>query len=92
MGLVFEEDGEFWMPFQDFLSNFDRVDIVHLGPESLLSDLPKGNFTGNIISAEAYNEFQEFYTILYPFKKYILRKFLETCCKFSEFAVIFGNL
>ncbi|THD23657.1 Calpain-2 catalytic subunit [Fasciola hepatica] len=34
IGLVFENDGEFWMSFSDFIRYFSRLEFCHLGPES----------------------------------------------------------
>ncbi|CAH1790763.1 unnamed protein product [Owenia fusiformis] len=36
MGLVFRDDGEFWMDFRDFQANMDTLDICNLTPDSPL--------------------------------------------------------
>ncbi|XP_077993583.1 calpain-1 catalytic subunit-like [Glandiceps talaboti] len=33
IGLVFENDGEFWMSYDDFVQAFERLEIVNLSPE-----------------------------------------------------------
>lgn len=42
LGLSFDSDGEFWMSFNDFVSNYDRLEICHLGPDSLNADSLSG--------------------------------------------------
>uniref|UniRef100_A0A1I8IV41 Calpain catalytic domain-containing protein n=1 Tax=Macrostomum lignano TaxID=282301 RepID=A0A1I8IV41_9PLAT len=36
------DDGEFWMSFDDFAQNFHKVEICHLGPDSLGQDSTRG--------------------------------------------------
>ncbi|CAH8827446.1 unnamed protein product [Trichobilharzia szidati] len=36
--LDFREDGEFWMSYEDFVSSFSRIEVCHLGLESLEHD------------------------------------------------------
>ena len=37
LGLTYEDDGEFYMNFRDFLRYFGELEICHLGPESVES-------------------------------------------------------
>ena len=37
MGLTFDHDGEFWMAFNDWATNFGRLEICYLGRDSLAS-------------------------------------------------------
>lgn len=50
LGLTFSDDGEFWMSFQDFSKNFQKVEICNLGPDSVIeeaSDKKTWEMTGN---------------------------------------------
>ncbi|PAA90525.1 hypothetical protein BOX15_Mlig026089g1 [Macrostomum lignano] len=42
IGLSNADDGEFWMSFEDFAQNFHKVEICHLGPDSLGQDSTTG--------------------------------------------------
>ncbi|KAL3874803.1 hypothetical protein ACJMK2_037772 [Sinanodonta woodiana] len=35
IGLTFDDDGEFWMSFDDWRKNFQKIEICNLGPDSI---------------------------------------------------------
>ena len=35
-GLTFDVDGEWWMDFDDFLTNYNELEMCHLCPEEML--------------------------------------------------------
>ncbi|XP_063445319.1 calpain-B-like isoform X2 [Mytilus trossulus] len=39
LGIVITDDGEFWIPFIDVLRNFDEIQLCHLQPDSLTSEI-----------------------------------------------------
>ncbi|XP_065200380.1 calpain-A isoform X2 [Planococcus citri] len=39
LGLTFEQDGEFWMAFQDFVKRFDRLEVCLINPDTLPDEL-----------------------------------------------------
>jgi len=45
IGLTFDNDGEFWMTFKDFVANFQDIDISHLIPD-ILDERLEGSFEG----------------------------------------------
>lgn len=38
MGLTFEDDGEFWMSYKDFLKQFDELTICNIPPDSFTKE------------------------------------------------------
>ncbi|PAA89492.1 hypothetical protein BOX15_Mlig013791g1 [Macrostomum lignano] len=39
LGMDQRDDGEFWMSYKDFSSHFNKIEICHLGPESMSSSV-----------------------------------------------------
>lgn len=42
IGLTFDNDGEFWMSFQDWMNHYDRVELCNLSPDSLSEEQETG--------------------------------------------------
>ncbi|XP_064623466.1 calpain-A-like [Lineus longissimus] len=42
IGISYDDDGEFWMCYQDFIKYFQKVELCALGPDSAKNDDPKG--------------------------------------------------
>ncbi|XP_004536305.1 calpain-B [Ceratitis capitata] len=73
LGLTFDADGEFWMPFQEFLNNFDRVEICNLSPDSLTEEqedsgkrkwemkMFEGEWTANVTAGGCRNFLETFW-------------------------------
>lgn len=44
MGLVFDADGEFWIEYEDWRSNFTRVELCNLSPDDLNENIQRAWF------------------------------------------------
>ncbi|XP_070577667.1 calpain-3-like isoform X2 [Ptychodera flava] len=42
LGLVSQDDGEFWMQWEDFVKEYERVEIVNLTPDDITNAMSKG--------------------------------------------------
>jgi len=49
LGITFDDDGEFWMSYKDFVKFFDQVEICNLSPDSLDMD---NNFKWEVATFE----------------------------------------
>jgi calpain len=72
IGLNFDNDGEFWMSYRDFVKHFDHIEICNLSPNSLTDDIKRNGtkkWTLNVyegewiagISAGGCNDRDKFY-------------------------------
>jgi len=62
LGLTYDDDGEFWMSFTDFMSNFSKLDICYLSPSSfndsstrMMSRIEKGKWRAGITAGGCRN-------------------------------------
>jgi len=70
IGLTFSDDGEFWMAFNDFKSNFQKLEICNLGPDSenpsskkrWESSLQNGTWTRRVNAGGCRNYLDTFWT------------------------------
>ena len=51
VGLAFDDDGEFYMSFMDFLKYFGELEICHLSPDSI----DTGTEASNKVKFEVFN-------------------------------------
>jgi len=81
MGIVFDNDGEWWMSYKDFVQYYDQLEICHLSPDCLdhcEGDAPKwqvNNFHGSWINGQSAGG---------------CRNFLDTFCENPQFLVELG--
>ncbi|KAL3876235.1 hypothetical protein ACJMK2_034105 [Sinanodonta woodiana] len=47
LNLVIEEDGEFWISFEDFVANFNEIQLCHLQPDALHQELANNKLKQN---------------------------------------------
>ena len=42
LGIMFDNDGEWWMSYKDFVENFDQVEMCNLSKESMVDCVHEG--------------------------------------------------
>ncbi|KAK3608208.1 hypothetical protein CHS0354_039225 [Potamilus streckersoni] len=47
LNLVIEEEGEFWIEFEDFVANFNEIQLCHLQPDALHQELANNKLKQN---------------------------------------------
>ncbi|KAI2805674.1 Calpain-1 catalytic subunit [Blomia tropicalis] len=70
LGITFDSDGEFWMSFADFKSNFTNIEITNLTPDSLDDDQKRrwevnyfeGQWIPGVSAGGCRNNINTFYT------------------------------
>ena len=62
LGINFDQDGEFWMSYKDFMRYFDQLEICNLTPDALEDDFgsrPKWE----VATFEGKTKFQHYTTV-----------------------------
>ena len=58
LGITFEDDGEWWMSYKDFVDQFDQVEMCNLSPETMVDIAHEGmkwcvnQWTGEWVAGE----------------------------------------
>lgn len=52
LGLTFNDDGEFWMSFEDFVGNFERMEICHWNIGNMMDSNQKTKWNSLSIHSE----------------------------------------
>ncbi|CAH1779514.1 unnamed protein product [Owenia fusiformis] len=55
MGLKVEEDGEFWMSYEDVMANIDGLDMVHISPQNYIGEDSKNTQPQQNVSWKQYS-------------------------------------
>lgn len=84
LGITFEDDGEWWMSYKDFVDQFDQVEMCNLSPETMVDIAHEGmkwcvnQWTGEWVAGKTAGGCRLQYSIQNIFVMLIHRNFLET--------------